>query len=156
MHGIALLVCAALAQAPLEPETVELSDHFERIVAHGQSWGLLGLDTCAHAPWQTPLELQIGERHYTKGLGLHANGEIVVDLGGAFTKFEAEVGVQAQGGTVGSVVFELFADDETLRCRELSRDEQQEVLALLVSPRFVNAAPREVYATLLDEGGDAD
>jgi len=31
----------------------------ELIVAHGQSWGLLGVDTCAHAPWQTPLELQI-------------------------------------------------------------------------------------------------
>jgi hypothetical protein len=44
MHGIALLVCAAMAQAPLAPETVELSDHFERIVAHCQSWGLLGLD----------------------------------------------------------------------------------------------------------------
>jgi hypothetical protein len=114
MHGIALLVCAALAQAPLAPETVELSDHVELIVAHGQSWGLLGLDTCAHAPGQTPLELQIGEQHYQKGLGLHANGEIVVDLGGAFTKFEADVGVQAQGGTVGSVVFELFADDESL------------------------------------------
>jgi hypothetical protein len=114
MHGIALLVCAALAQAPLAPETIELSDHLELIVAHGQSWGLLGLDRCAHAPGQTPLELQIGEQHYKKGLGLHANGEIVVDLGGAFTTFEAEVGVQAQGGTAGSVVFELFADDELL------------------------------------------
>jgi hypothetical protein len=114
MHGIALLVCAALAQAPLAPETVELSDHLELIVAHTQSWGLLGVDTCAHAPGQTPLELQIGEQHYQKGLGLHANGEIVVELGGGFTTFEAEVGVQAQGGTAGSVVFELIADDESL------------------------------------------
>ena len=37
--------------------------------------------------------------------------------------------------------------------RALSQDEQQEVLALLDSPRFVDSAPREVYATLLDEGG---
>lgn len=37
--------------------------------------------------------------------------------------------------------------------RALSQDEQHAVLALLDSPRFVDAAPREVYATLLDEGG---
>jgi hypothetical protein len=60
------------------------------------------------------LALQIGEQRYPKGLGLHANGEIVVDLGGAFTKFEAEVGVQAQGGSARSVVFEIFADDKSL------------------------------------------
>jgi len=37
--------------------------------------------------------------------------------------------------------------------RALAPNEQQEVLALLDSPRFVDQAPREVYATLLDEGG---
>jgi transposase InsO family protein len=36
--------------------------------------------------------------------------------------------------------------------RALAPSEQDEVLALLDSPRFVDAAPREVYATLLDEG----
>ena len=36
--------------------------------------------------------------------------------------------------------------------RALAPSEQQQMLALLDSPRFIDAAPREVYATLLDEG----
>jgi putative transposase len=36
--------------------------------------------------------------------------------------------------------------------RRLQESERQEVLAVLHTPRFVDAAPAEVYATLLDEG----
>lgn len=36
--------------------------------------------------------------------------------------------------------------------RALSADERQEVLRVLHSERFIDAAPREVYATLLEEG----
>jgi transposase InsO family protein len=36
--------------------------------------------------------------------------------------------------------------------RVLSEDERQGVLALLHEPRFVDLAPTEIYATLLDEG----
>jgi putative transposase len=36
--------------------------------------------------------------------------------------------------------------------RTLSVEERREVLELLHSPRFVDAAPAEIYATLLDEG----
>ena len=36
--------------------------------------------------------------------------------------------------------------------RALDEAERAEVLEVLTSPRFVDAAPREVYATLLDEG----
>jgi NPCBM/NEW2 domain-containing protein len=123
MVGIASLACVALAGAPQAspaaggapaPEVLFVSDHPERIVAHSQSWGLLGIDTCAHAQGQQPLPLEIGERNFAKGLGSHANGEILLDLGGAFARFEAEVGVQKQGGTAGSVVFSLLADDEEL------------------------------------------
>ena len=46
-------------------------------------------------------------------MGHHANGEIVVDLGGQFKTFEAEVGVQWQGGkNIGSVVFQIYVDDK--------------------------------------------
>src|SRR5262245_60601421 len=84
------------APVPKDPAELFVSDHPEWIVAHSQSWGLLGLDTCAHAPGQAPLPLEIGERRFAKGLGAHANGEIVLDLGGDFARFEAEVGVQRQ------------------------------------------------------------
>jgi putative transposase len=36
--------------------------------------------------------------------------------------------------------------------RALNAEQRQEVLALLHSSRFVDAAPAEIYATLLDEG----
>ncbi len=36
--------------------------------------------------------------------------------------------------------------------RALTADEQRTVLARLHEPRFVDLAPAEVYATLLDEG----
>jgi hypothetical protein len=36
--------------------------------------------------------------------------------------------------------------------RALSSPEREEVLAMLASDRFVDVAPEETYATLLDEG----
>jgi hypothetical protein len=123
MVGIASLACVALAGVPQAspaaggapaPEVLFVSDHPEWIAAHRQDWGLLGLDTCAHADGQAPLALEIGDKHYAKGLGSHANGEIVLELGRAFASFEADVGVQKQGGSAGSVVFELFADDDSI------------------------------------------
>lgn len=123
MHGFVLLACAALARttqaaagsgAPDAAAELFVSDHPELIAAHRQDWGLLGLDTCAHAAEQTPLPLEIGEKKYSKGLGSHANGEVVLELGGAFARFEADVGVQKQAGSAGSVVFELLADDESI------------------------------------------
>lgn len=56
--------------------------------------------------------MQIKDQHFAKGLGHHAPGEIIVDLDGLFETFEAEVGVQWQQGNVGSVVFQVFVDDE--------------------------------------------
>src|SRR5262245_37600205 len=98
MVGIAGLACVVLGGAPQAspaaggapaPEVLYVSDHPDWIVAASQSWGLLGIDTCAHSG-KTALPLQIGERHFAKGLGSHANGEILLDLGGAFDRFEAE------------------------------------------------------------------
>ena len=44
----------------------------------------------------------------------HADGEIVIDLNGEYERFEAEVGVQPLPDSVGSVVFQVFADDKRL------------------------------------------
>lgn len=88
-----------------------LSDHLERIVYFTQGWGSLGINVSAHAPYQKPLPLQIRDRRYEKGQGHRANGEIVIALNGEFLYFEAEVGVQWQGGqNIGSVVFQIFVD----------------------------------------------
>jgi hypothetical protein len=93
-----------------EPVVEYIADLQHRFVYLQQGWGELGLNTCAHAPGQTPLPLRIHDKHYTRGLGHHAPGEIVIDLNGEYEVFEAEVGVQWQSGNVGSVVFQVYVD----------------------------------------------
>jgi hypothetical protein len=93
-----------------EPVVEYLAELQHRMVYLQQGWGEPGINTCAHAPGQTPLPLRIRDQRYTRGLGHHAPGEIVVDLSGEYETFEAEVGVQWQGGNVGSVVFQVFVD----------------------------------------------
>ncbi|MGC9053452.1 MAG: NPCBM/NEW2 domain-containing protein, partial [Candidatus Hydrogenedens sp.] len=92
---------------------IYLSDIPERIVSITQGWGETGWDVSAHSSGQTPMELQIGEKKYQKGIGHHASGEIIVDLNSQYKYFECEAGVQRQSGTnTGSVVFQIFVDGE--------------------------------------------
>jgi hypothetical protein len=93
-----------------EPVVEYLADLQHRFVYLQQGWGEMGVNTCAHAPGQTPLPLRIREKEYTRGLGHHAPGEIVIDLNGEYETFEAEVGVQWQNGNVGSVTFQVYVD----------------------------------------------
>ncbi len=51
---------------------------------------------------------------YDKGLGTHAAGEIVVELGGEYRRFTAEVGVDDEVGAKGTVAFEVLGDGRTL------------------------------------------
>ena len=44
---------------------------------------------------------------------MHAQGVVTIDLGGEYETFEAAVGLQWQTGkTKGSVVFQVFVDDD--------------------------------------------
>jgi hypothetical protein len=84
----------------------------ELIVHNTQGWGELGVDVAAHAPGTEPMPLQIGETTYKTGLGTHAPGEIMLLLDGQYLSFEAEAGVQWQGDGVGSVVMQVFVDNQ--------------------------------------------
>lgn len=58
----------------------------------------------------TPLKLF--ERTYSFGLGTHAPSDIRFDLGGAYSDFESDIGVDdSQLGGIGSVVFQVWLDD---------------------------------------------
>ncbi|MCL5099090.1 MAG: NPCBM/NEW2 domain-containing protein, partial [Candidatus Omnitrophica bacterium] len=87
-----------------------LSDRPDLFSVAAQGWGVLGIDTAAHLPDAEPMTLQIKDRKFHKGLGSHAPGQVVVELDGMYEAFEAEVGVQWQGGQQGSVVFKVIAD----------------------------------------------
>lgn len=105
-----LLGATLLVMHRSDPPVEYLSELMHRVLLLSQGWGELGIDTCAHAPGQTPLPLRIGEKTYSRGLGHHAPGELILDLNGEYALFEAEVGVQWQQGTTGSVVFQVYVD----------------------------------------------
>ncbi len=88
-----------------------LSDHPELLLRSTQDWGVLGLDTAAHAPGQTGEPLRIAGKPFARGLGHHANGRIEVLLDGQYATFDAEVGLQPCG-VGGSVGFRVLVDGE--------------------------------------------
>jgi glucose/arabinose dehydrogenase len=47
---------------------------------------------------------------YTKGIGAHAASEITFNLGGQYTQFLSDVGVDDESGTRGSVIFQVWID----------------------------------------------
>jgi hypothetical protein len=55
--------------------------------------------------------LQLRGTTYAKGLGTHAESDVTFNLAGGYTRFLADVGVDDQMQGVGSVVFQVFADD---------------------------------------------
>jgi hypothetical protein len=60
-------------------------------------------------------ELRLGGTRFAKGLGTHANSEIVYPLGPGDDLFRAVVGIDdAKAGSPGSVVFRVLADGEVL------------------------------------------
>ncbi|MFD0071076.1 NPCBM/NEW2 domain-containing protein [Streptomyces sp. NPDC127166] len=54
--------------------------------------------------------LTLGSTAYAKGLGVHASSEVGLYLGGQCSRLTAAVGLDAEVGTGGSVVFEVRAD----------------------------------------------
>ncbi|MFI1395915.1 glycoside hydrolase family 97 catalytic domain-containing protein [Streptomyces sp. NPDC020681] len=58
--------------------------------------------------------LRIRGTAYDKGLGMHAAGEVSVDIGGAYDRFTAKVGIDDEVTGEGSVVFEVIGDGRVL------------------------------------------
>lgn len=106
------IIFATTARAQPTAPVEYLADHPELIMYAQQGWGELGINVSAHAPGQTPLKLAIKDKNYARGLGHHAPGEIIIELAGRYSRFEAEVGVQNQPTGEGSVVFQVFVDDQ--------------------------------------------
>ncbi|MCC6127323.1 MAG: NPCBM/NEW2 domain-containing protein [Pirellulales bacterium] len=115
---------SASVRAADAPQPEYLSDALsDRILSASQDWGALGLNAAAAAPRRTAAKLRIQDKEYARGLGHHANGEIVVELGGEFATFEAEIGIQWQGGkTAGSAIFRIYADDKKVFDSGIVRD----------------------------------
>lgn len=60
------------------------------------------------------IAIVIGSTTFVHGVGAHAPSRIVVDLDGGCTLFLADVGLDEEVGDRGSVVFEVWGDDQLL------------------------------------------
>lgn len=110
---VLLVILLSISLSSFSDEAVYLSDIPEQIIFITQGWGETGWDVSAHAPGQSGLILQIGEKEYEKGIGHHSPGEIVLDLNKKYKCFKCEVGVQKQNrSNVGSVIFQIEVDGE--------------------------------------------
>jgi hypothetical protein len=54
--------------------------------------------------------MKIGGETFSKGLGVHADSEIVYDLDDEYKTFTAKVGLDDEVSASGSVVFQVWAD----------------------------------------------
>lgn len=110
--SLRLLCTAILCVSSTVSGQIQISEHPELMLTVEQAWGVLGLNTAAHAQDRPGAPLQIGDRVFDKGLGHHASGTITVMLDGAFSTFESLVGLQPCGSGNGSVVFRVLVDGE--------------------------------------------
>ena len=114
--GALFLVVASVANVPAGDVDFVSDRNAGITLQHSQQWGDFGFDTAAARTGTVGSQLRIGEKTFDKGLGHHANGEIVIDLRGQYSRFRAWIGVQWQGGGHrpkvgrGSVVFRVSVD----------------------------------------------
>ncbi len=108
-----ILLLTAMSVLAASSETVYIADRAEDLIVHAQQgWGSLGLNTGVQPNHKAATPLRVKDTRYERGLGMHARGEVLIDLAGAYRTFEAEVGVHHQKDGTGSVVAQAFVDDE--------------------------------------------
>ena len=141
----AVLIVVFLCISPVNAsETLE-----SRISAFQQSGGEMGFNESVHKPDQKGSIIQIKDKQYSCGIGTQARSDIIADLNGEFEKFEAQIGVQWQGGnSKASVIFQVFVDGEKRFDSGLIRENDQ---AQAVS---ISVAGGEQMHLILTDGGD--
>ncbi len=93
--------------------TVYLSDLTWTYVSN--TWGPMEKDKSnGEAAAGDGLVITLNGVTYTKGLGTHAPSEVRYNLGGAYTTFLTDVGVDDEVGINGLVVFQVWADGTLL------------------------------------------
>lgn len=94
-------------------DVLRVTPRFGGSSAERMDWGSAGLNTAVVPPdGRKPLPLNIKDKTYERGVGVHANASLTVQLDGAYNTFEAEVGMQMQGNDRGEVTFQVLIDGE--------------------------------------------
>ena len=90
----------SVSLADLTPTAEELTPYFDRSMKWTADKSLDGRP------------LKIGDKTYTRGLGMHSRTVLTYDLGGQFSKFESDVGLQDESGKAGNVACRVLTDGE--------------------------------------------
>ncbi|MEU9399856.1 NPCBM/NEW2 domain-containing protein [Streptomyces sp. NPDC048242] len=92
--------------------------------------------------------LTIGSVVYAKGLGTHAPSDIAYYTGARCTKITAEVGVDDEKGTRGTVAFEIWADDTKAASTDVLTN------TLPAQPLTADVTGARVVRLVVTDGGD--
>lgn len=137
---------------PLMPSTckapiVYLSDLNWASAVNG--WGPVELDE-SNGDWMTGdgQTITLNGVAYGKGLGAHSNSEIVYALGGGYSSFVADVGVDDETGANGSVRFYVYADGVLLFDSEVMTGDSA------TQSVNVNVVGRQELKLVVDHTGD--
>ncbi len=93
--------------------------------------------------------IRLGGVEYPHGIGTRSISEFVIDLKGNATRFTSTVGIDDEiRGDVGSVVFEVWADDTRVAASGIMRPGD--------APKLLSADLRgaRILTLLVDDGGD--
>ncbi|MFI6685818.1 beta-galactosidase [Streptomyces sp. NPDC050485] len=94
--------------------------------------------------------MSIAGVRYAKGLGVHADGDVTVFLGGACSRFTASVGVDDETGGGGSVVFSVLADGRQVATTPVLRGGQSAVALA------ADVTGAQVVDLVVGDGGDGN
>lgn len=107
-HGVMMLKVVG-AEPTMTAGTNYLSDSIATLALNG--WGPVEKDMSnGERATGDGVPLTLNSTSYTNGLGVHANSRIEYNLGGTCSLFRADIGVDDEVGSSGSVVFEVWAD----------------------------------------------
>jgi len=126
----------------LMPSAVALSEYKPTVITSG--WGKPVMNRAISG-----FPLQIGRKIYPQGIGTHAVSEIIYPLGGMFSAFESEVGIDAHSsGKKGSVEFMVYGDEKLLwRSGKMKKGDAAKPLRL-------NMKGVKVLRLYVDDAGD--
>jgi chitodextrinase/glucose/arabinose dehydrogenase len=130
------------------PATSHLSDLAYQVVSN--AWGPVEKDRSNGEQGATDgRTLTLNGKTYAKGLGVHGPSEIVYNLGGTWTRFKAEIGIDDEvTNPVASVVFEVWADGQRLFQSGTLRTSSATV------PVDVDVTGRQQLRLLVTDAGD--
>jgi hypothetical protein len=96
--GLDVLQGKAVYLADLKPAKYEFRPYLD------WSWPLVADGSVAGK------DLRLGNATYTRGLGMHSHSRVTYQLGGAYRRFEALVGLDPRTGRQGSARINVYAD----------------------------------------------